>query len=105
MTTYAIPDEPQRSRWANYVFRPTAPLLATMVAGSWLAPPRFAFNAVAMGSPTRRGEIQLCLVGFAGTVVLAFATVMLLDRGLLGDTSLRLLLLAISTWKLSIAYY
>ena len=52
--TYAIADEPIETQRRHLVVDPSGPLLAEMVCGTWLSLPWFAFNAMAMGSPTRR---------------------------------------------------
>jgi hypothetical protein len=104
--SYAIPDEPRPTGLGHLVVRPSAPLFASMVAGAWMAWPWFVLNAIAMGSPTRRKEIAICLAAFAGTVMLAVAFVLLHERGVIvGRTRIRLALLAISSWKLVTAYW
>jgi hypothetical protein len=105
MSTYRIADEPEPSGLGQWVVRPSAPLIASMVAGAWLAWPWFAFNALALGSPTRRREIAICGIAFAGTVALALALLYLHDHGVIvGETAIRISLLAIATWKLATAY-
>jgi hypothetical protein len=103
--SYAIPDEPVKTRLGHLVVQPTAPLLAAMLCGAWMAWPWFVLNAIAMGSPTRRKEIALCAVGFGGTTLLAIVLVLLNRAGVIVSlTALRLALLLVSTWKLAIAY-
>lgn len=102
--SYQIADEPHESSLSAYVVRPSAPLLALMVCGAWLAWPWFAFNAIALGSPTRRREIALCAVAVAGTIVLGVIVLALWDAGLVRGVGLELALLAITTWKLTLAY-
>jgi hypothetical protein len=105
--TYQIADEPIETSLRAYVVRPSVPLLAIMVAGAWLSWPWFAFNAIAMGSPTRRKEIGLCAAAFAGTGLLAVLLLELVDRGVIQPEgiSLRLAILAIVAFKLTITYY
>ncbi|MDX2086764.1 MAG: hypothetical protein SFX73_02885 [Kofleriaceae bacterium] len=103
--SYQIADEPQESSLSAYVVRPDAPLLAMMLCGAWLAWPWFAFNSVALGSPTKRKEIGLCATAVAGTALLAAITIALWRAGVLRGTSLRFALLGITTWKLTLAYY
>jgi hypothetical protein len=104
--TYQIADQPLDTSLRDYVVRPSVPLLAAMVCGAWLAWPWFAFNAIAMGSPTRRKEIALCAAAFAGTAVLAAIVIALFDAGLLPPGApVRLAVLAIVAFKLSISYY
>jgi hypothetical protein len=104
--TYQIADEPIETSLRAHVVRPTAPLLAIMVAGAWLAWPWFAFNAIAMGSPTRRKEIALCVAAIAGSGLLAALLVALVDAGVIAEGApLRLAVLAIVTFKLTLAHY
>ena len=104
--TYQIADEPVETSLRSYVVRPSMPLLAIMFAGAWLAWPWFAFNAIAMGSPTRRKEIALCAAAFAGTAVLGAIVIALFDAGILpAGAPLRLAVLAVVTFKLTITYH
>jgi hypothetical protein len=102
---YAIADEPIESSRRHLVVDPSAPLLAEMVCGSWLSLPWFAFNAIAMGSPTRRKEIALCLLTLAVTTVLGATVLALREIGVIESrTVLRFAILGIVTWKLAMAY-
>jgi len=104
--TYQIADQPHDSALRDYTVAPSAPLLALMLCGAWLAWPWFAFNAFAMGSPTRRKELAVCAAGFAGTVVLGAIVVALFDRGLLPEGApIRLAVLAVIAYKIAISYY
>lgn len=104
--SYILPDEARPGALRNYVVRPDAPLLAAMLAGAWLAWPWFAFNGIAMGSPTRRRELIMCAAAFAGTALLAFALLAMVRGGwLTTETEIRLGLLAIATWKLAMSYW
>src|SRR5262249_27122908 len=56
--------------------------------------------------PTRRKEIALCAAAFAGTAVLGAIVIVLFDAGLLPKGApVRLALLGVVTFKLSITYY
>ena len=104
--SYQIADEPHETGLGAYVVRPSAPLLAAMVAGSWLSWPWFAFNAIAMGSPTKKKELALVAVAFVGTGVLAAIVIALVRAGLLPQgIPTRLALLGIVAFKLSMTYY
>lgn len=104
--TYQIADEPIETSLRSYVVQPSAPLLAAMLAGTWLSWPWFAFNAIAMGSPTRRKEVALCAAAFVGTGLLAALVLALIDAGVIPDgLPLRLAMLAIVAFKLGITYY
>lgn len=102
---YAIADEPIESSRRHLVVDPSAPLLAEMVCGSWMSLPWFAFNAIAMGSPTRRKEIALCVLTLAVTTVLGATVLALREIGVIESrTVLRFAILGIVTWKLAMAY-
>ena len=104
--SYQIADEPHETSLAKYVVRPGVPMMAAMVAGTWLAWPWFAFNAIAMGSPTRRKEIALCVAAVLGTGVLGALVIALARAGVIANGApLRLALLGIVTFKLTITYY
>lgn len=102
--TYAIADEPIETQRRHLVVDPSGPLLAEMVCGTWMSLPWFAFNAIAMGSPTRRKEIALCVLALAVTIVLGAAVLALRERGVIESaTVLRFAILGIVTWKLAMA--
>lgn len=104
--TYQIADEPTDSSLRDYVVRPHVPLLAAILCGAWLAWPWFAFNAYAMGSPTRRKELALVAGAFAATFALAVGMLVLFHYGLLpSGVPTRLALLAITTFKMGVSYY
>jgi hypothetical protein len=104
-TRYQLPDEPRPGSLGHLVVRPSAPLLATMLCGGWLAWPWFAFNALAMGSPTRRKEVALCALAVTGTAALAMVAFALVDAGIIADeTTAQLAGLALASWKLGMAY-
>lgn len=106
MTAYHIADEPLETSLSAYVVRPQVPLAAAMFAGAWLAWPWFAFNAIAMGSPTRKKEVALCAGAFAGTLVLAVVLVALVRTGVITSSLWwRLGLTAIVAFKLTMSYY
>jgi hypothetical protein len=104
--SYQIADEPLETSLRNYVVRPSVPLLAIMFAGAWLAWPWFAFNAIAMGSPTRRKEIALCAAAFAGTAVLGMILIALFNAGILPEgIPVRLAVLGVVAFKLAMTYH
>lgn len=104
--TYQIADQPHDSPLRDYTVAPSAPLLAFMLCGAWLAWPWFAFNAFAMGSPTRRKELAVSAAGFVGTAVLAAIVIALYRRGLLPEgVPIRLAVLAVTAYKIVISYF
>jgi hypothetical protein len=104
--SYTIADEPIPSEtFGNLVFRPSAPLLAMMTCGAWLAWPWFVVNSIALGSPTKRREIAMCLAGLGGSIVLGALVYALVGAGIIESRlGLELALLAVIAWKLGIAY-
>ena len=78
---YRILDEPTPGALAAYVVNPTFPMLALMLAGTWLAAPWFAFNALALGSPTARREIGLAIAMLAGAFLLLIINLIGLGLG------------------------
>lgn len=104
--SYLIADQPVESSLRDYVVRPHVPLLASMLCGAWLAWPWFAFNAIAMGSPTWRKEVALCVGAFATTFALAAGVLVLFHFGVLPNGApLRLALLAVTAFKMGVSYY
>lgn len=102
---YQIADEPIPSEsLKQIVFRPSAPLLAAMMCGAWLAWPWFAVNSFAIGSPTKKKELLLCVAGAAGSFGLAIAVFALVRWGVIESRlTYELALLSITMWKLGIA--
>lgn len=106
MSRYRIPDEPLPSTWQHLAVRPFWPLLSVMLAGAWMAWPWLAINAKAIGSPTARTEIRLCLLGFLGSTVLGLAILGALGAGLIHSKPvLSLLMLLVVVWRLGITYW
>ena len=104
--TYHIADEPHETSLSAYVVRPTVPLMAIMLAGAWMSWPWFAFNAIAMGSPTKKKEVGLCAAAFVVTGVLAATLIALVEGDVITSRLyIRLGILAIVTFKLTITYY
>ncbi|MBA3455816.1 MAG: hypothetical protein H0T42_22155 [Deltaproteobacteria bacterium] len=104
--SYTIADEPHETSLGAYVVNPSAPLLASMMCGAWMTWPWFAFNAIAMGSPTKKKELTLCAIALGGTVLLGWLALALVDAGWIPlGTPFKLAMLGISTWKLALAYY
>jgi hypothetical protein len=77
MAGYQIADEPAPTSFARFAVNPIFPLLASMLGGVWIAWPWFAFNSVAVGSPTLRRELAWLGAGlaamFAATAAVVFA--------------------------------
>jgi hypothetical protein len=104
--SYQIADEPASSEGrGNFIFRPSAPLFATMFCGSWLAFPWFAVNALALGSPSAKREVRLAALALIGIVVLSVGIYALVDAGVIESRlTLRLCLLGLSAFKIGFSY-
>lgn len=103
--SYAIADEPHDTAWKHLVVTPSGPLLAEIIVGSWLSLPWFVFNAVVLGSPTKRKEMLLCVVQLLVTALLGTALLWADEHELIESrTLLQLALLVIVSWKIYIAY-
>jgi len=103
--SYAIADEPHDTPWKHLVVSPAGPLLAEIVVGSWMSLPWFVVNAIALGSPTKRKEIALCVVQLLVTALLGSLLLWADDRELIENrTLLQLAMLVIVTWKIGIAH-
>jgi hypothetical protein len=70
--TYTILDEPRPGALAHLVVNPFWPLLAAMMAGTWIAGPWFIFNAFAMGSATRKAETWLVIGSVLASLAFIF---------------------------------
>jgi hypothetical protein len=105
VVAYTIADEPHDTAWKQLVVSPTGPMLAEIVCGSWLSLPWFVVNAIALGSPTKRKEIALCVLQLIVTIALGSLLIWLDDRDLIESrTLMQLSVLAIVAWKVWIAY-
>jgi len=100
---YRIIDEPLPSIWRRFAANPIFPLLASMLAGQWLAWPWFLLNGLALGSPFRRREALIVLGAFLGCVVWTGVT-LAFDDGQTSKLVIRLMLLVLTCWKLACAY-
>ena len=101
---YRIQDEPRPGRLAHFTVNPTFPLLAMMLAGSWVGLPWFVLNGFALGSVTRRRELGLALVVIPGTLLLTFLLALLRARGILPERALPYAQVGITVWKLALGY-
>jgi hypothetical protein len=102
---YRILDEPLPGALAGYVVSPIFPLLSLMLAGTWLAAPWFAFNALALGSPTARREIGLAVAMLAGAFLLVFGLLVANEQGLISAHAMAYGALIPIVWKLGFGYW
>ena len=99
---YRISDEPRPGALSALVFEPFWPLVAAMLAGSWLALPWFALNGAAVGSPTWRRELGWIALGLA--VSAAGALGLLAVAHGLPRWAVRSLVVVLVAWRLLVAY-
>ena len=101
---YLIADEPRPSALSQHVVNPQWPMLAQMLAGSWLALPWFIFNSFAIGSPSRNKDIALALTSVLGSVLLLFALEYLVGNNTITGVWVSLSFLTVIILRLYIAY-
>jgi hypothetical protein len=105
---YQIADEPTPSALGHLAVNPFWPMLASMLAGAWVGVPWFAFNALALGSATRRRELVWLLAGVLGAAAAVGAIFFAFHRGLVPFRSTQLLLrygqVLVVAWRLTAAY-
>jgi hypothetical protein len=102
---YQIADEPQPGPMASVAVQPFWPLLGVMFGGSWLSWPWFIVNSLAVGSPTRRREVALAIVGFVGNAALVLALGSLLFTEIVPETFAPYLVLVQIVWRLGVSYW
>ena len=103
--SYRILDEPAPSGLGHLIVHPMWPLLSIMFAGVWLSLPWFVFNAFALGSPTRRKELVVAVMGPVGLLALSFGLGMLHVALEMPKGAIPYLLVVLTLWKLGVAYW
>jgi len=102
---YRILDEPAPSGLGHLIVNPMWPLLAIMFAGVWLSLPWFVLNAFALGSPTRRKELVVAVLGPVGLLALSFVVTAIALLLKLPKGAIPYLLVMLTLWKLGVAYW
>jgi hypothetical protein len=101
---YAILDEPQPGTLAKYVVNPFWPLLAMMMAGTWLAGPWFIFNGFAIGSSTRKSEMWLVIGSVLTSAAFIGLLFVLVAQDMYPDALRPYVQIVLAVIKLSFAY-
>ena len=101
---YRLPDEPLPSGFSRFAVDPMWPLVALMLAGSGVGLAWFAFNSVALGSPTRTREWLYVLVAMAGSAVLLLVLGVAASQAWLDPQQLRYAALSLLALKITLAY-
>lgn len=102
--SYRIVDEPTPGPLSRLVVQPLWPLLALMLAGSWLGYPWFVVNAFAVGSPSRAKETFWAALGFVGSLALGVGLLALAGTGVLPEPALPYAAVGIVAWRLGVGY-
>jgi hypothetical protein len=103
--TYRILDEPAPSGLGHLIVHPMWPLLAIMFAGVWLSLPWFVLNGFALGSPTRRKELVVAVLGPVGLLALSYTLGVLHALLQMPQGAIPYLLVVLTLWKLAVAYW
>jgi hypothetical protein len=88
-SSYRIVDEPVASPVEKWATNPLWPFFASIFGGVWLAWPWFVFNAFALGSSKRWGDVLLVLFGVLANVVLLFGMLVLAAQGVIDKSGFR----------------
>lgn len=101
---YRLPDEPISGGLSRYAVDPMWPLLALMLAGNGFGLAWFAFNSVALGSPSRSREWMYVALNLLGSAVLVLLLAMASSNGWLDASALRYAGLSLIALKLTCGY-
>jgi hypothetical protein len=101
---YQIADEPAPTSLARFAVNPIFPLLASMIGGVWIAWPWFAFNSIAVGSPTLRSELAWLGTGLVVMFAAAAAIVLAVGAGILPVAAARYAFVCVAVMKLAFVY-
>jgi hypothetical protein len=105
-TLYHVPDEPRPGKLSHVIVNPFWPLLCVMFVGAGVSWAWFVLNGFAMGSPTRKRELGIAIVGLAGNVALLLGVLGSHDRlGVDSELALPYLLLVVVVWKIGASYW
>jgi hypothetical protein len=88
----------------SWVVGPSWPLLATMLAGTWLGWTWFAINAVGLRSDGMRAQLRLLVIGLVVASAMAIGLHALLGVGVLSLRAFKYCEIALVAWKLYIGY-
>ena len=101
---YRLPDEPIPGGLSRYAVDPMWPLLALMLAGNAFGLAWFAFNSVALGSPSRNREWMYVALNLLGSAALVLLLAMASSNGWLDASALRYAGLSLIALKLMCGY-
>jgi hypothetical protein len=104
MAGYQIADEPAPTSLARFAVNPIFPMLASMIGGVWIAWPWFAFNSIAVGSPTLRSELAWLGAGLAVMFAAATGIVLAAQAEILPVAAFRYAFVCVALVKLVFVY-
>lgn len=106
--SYRIADEPSPGTLGRFSVNPFWPMLASMLAGAWVGVPWFAFNALALGSATRRRELVWLSAGVLGAAAMVGALFLAFYQQLAPAPTLQVAgrygYVLVTAWRLACAY-
>ncbi|MBC8069502.1 MAG: hypothetical protein IAG13_14290 [Deltaproteobacteria bacterium] len=88
----------------SWVVSPSLPLLATMLAGTWLGWTWFAVNAIGLRGDGTRAQLRLLAIGLVVASAMAIGLYALLGIGVLSLRAFKYCAIALVAWKLWIGY-
>lgn len=88
----------------RWIVSPTWPLLATMLAGTWLGWTWFLLNGIGLNSDRKRAQQRLLFIGLVIAILLAVTLQTLLDQGVISSRAFEYLEIVLVGWKLFIGY-
>lgn len=91
----------EQPRW---ITSPTWPLLATMLAGTWLGWTWFLLNAIGLNSDRKRAQLRLLFIGLVIAILMAVTLQTFLDKGVISSRAFAYLEILLIGWKLFIGY-
>ncbi|HWB76072.1 MAG TPA: hypothetical protein VG755_13980 [Nannocystaceae bacterium] len=83
---------------------PTWPLLATMLAGTWLGWTWFLLNGIGLNSDRKRAQYLLLFIGLVIAILMAVTLQTLLDHAVISSRVFEYLAILLVGWKLYIGY-
>lgn len=101
---YRIADEPTPGGLSHLAVNPLWPFVSVMFGGIWLSWSWFLLNGIAVGSPTRKREWLWVGAGLAGSVLLIFGLLTLVDNKVIAKEYIKYAFLLVVVWKLGVSY-
>jgi len=101
---YNIIDEPNPGFCSRIAVNPIWPLLSVMTCGFWFSITWILTNGFALGSPTRKKEVGIAVVGVISLGLIYIGIVALHQSGILHKEAIPYVILLLPLVKLAILY-